>query len=72
MATLGGTPVAVIALRDSDWTAGDTERVAIEHATTVLAMEVARLQSLPRLVRGCAPAWCSAWSEAGTRTRPRR
>jgi hypothetical protein len=43
VATLGGTPVAVIALRDSDRKAGDTERVAIEHATTVLAMEVARL-----------------------------
>ncbi len=46
VALLGGTPVGMLVLRDPDGTAGDTERVAIEHATTVLAMEAARLQSL--------------------------
>jgi sugar diacid utilization regulator len=45
-ALLGGTPIAVLALNDPQRTAGDTERVAIEHASTVLAMEVARLQSM--------------------------
>jgi sugar diacid utilization regulator len=46
VALLGGIPVAMIVLDDPDGTAGDTERMAIEHATTVLAMEVARLQNL--------------------------
>jgi sugar diacid utilization regulator len=46
VALLGGIPVAMLVLRDPDGTAGDTERVAIEHATTVLAMEVARLQNM--------------------------
>jgi sugar diacid utilization regulator len=46
VALLGGTPVGMLVLHDPDGTAGDTERMAIEHATTVLAMEVARLQSL--------------------------
>jgi hypothetical protein len=46
VALLGGTLVGLLVLRDLDGTAGDTERMAIEHATTVLAMEVARLQSL--------------------------
>ena len=43
---LGGAPVGVLILRDPDSTAGDTELVVMEHATTVLAMEIARLQSL--------------------------
>ena len=46
VALLGGVPVGVLALRDPDGTAGDTERMAIEHAATVLAMELARLQGL--------------------------
>ncbi len=46
VAVLGGTPVGMLALRDPDWTAGHNELAAMEHATTVLAMEVARLNSL--------------------------
>ena len=46
VALLGGTPVGVLALHDPDGTAGDTERMAIEHGTTVLTMEIARLQGL--------------------------
>ena len=45
-AVLAGDPVAVLAVSDPGSTAGDAERVAIEHATTVLGMEVARLQGL--------------------------
>jgi sugar diacid utilization regulator len=46
VARLAGAPVGVLAVADPDGTAGDAERVAMEHATTVLAMEVARLQGL--------------------------
>ncbi len=46
VARLSGTPVGVLVLADPDRTAGEAERVAIEHATTVLAMEVARLQTV--------------------------
>lgn len=46
VARLAGAPVGVLILADPDRTAGEAERVTIEHATTVLAMEVARLQSL--------------------------
>jgi sugar diacid utilization regulator len=46
VAVLGGASVGVLALRDPDRTAGQTELVVMEHATTVLAMEIARLQSL--------------------------
>lgn len=49
VARLGGTPVGMLVLRDPDGTAGDTERMAIEHATTVLAMEIARLQNLAQI-----------------------
>jgi GGDEF-like domain len=45
-ALLAGDPVVVLAVSDPGSTAGDTERVAIEHATTVLGMEVARLRGL--------------------------
>jgi sugar diacid utilization regulator len=45
---LGGAPVGVLILRDPDSTAGHTELVVMEHATTVLAMEIARLQSLAK------------------------
>jgi sugar diacid utilization regulator len=46
VAVLGGAPVGMLALHDPDWTAGHNELVAMEHATTVLAMEIARLHSL--------------------------
>ena len=46
VAALGGSPVAVLVLHDPAGTAADTERVAVEHATTVLTMEIARMQSL--------------------------
>ena len=46
VAMLGGSPVALLVLHDPAGTAADTERVAVEHATTVLAMEIARLQHL--------------------------
>lgn len=46
VARLAGAPVGVLVLADPDRTAGETERVAIEHATTVLAMQVAHLQSM--------------------------
>lgn len=46
VALLGGLPAAVLVLSDPAGRFGDIERVAVEHATTVLAMEVARLQSL--------------------------
>ena len=43
---LGGTPMGVLTLQDADGTAGETECMALEHAGTVLAMEVARLQNV--------------------------
>lgn len=46
VARLSGTPVGVLVLADPERTAGEAERVAIEHATTVLAMEVARLRTV--------------------------
>ena len=46
LAALGGSPVAVLVLHDPAGTAAGTERVAVEHATTVLTMEIARLQHL--------------------------
>ena len=46
VARLAGAPVGVLVLADRDRTAGEAERVTIEHATTVLAMELARLRSL--------------------------
>jgi sugar diacid utilization regulator len=46
VARLSGAPVGVLVLADPDRSAGEAERVAIEHATTVLAMEVARLQTV--------------------------
>ena len=49
VARLGQAPVAVLAVHDPDGTAGDAERVAVEHATTVLAVEVARRQSLAEI-----------------------
>lgn len=46
VARLGGVPAGLLVLHDPDGTAGDPERMAMEHATTVLAMHIARLQSL--------------------------
>ncbi|HXA61706.1 MAG TPA: helix-turn-helix domain-containing protein [Streptosporangiaceae bacterium] len=46
VAALGGSPVAVLVLQDPAGTAAGTERMAVEHATTVLTMEIARLQHL--------------------------
>jgi DNA-binding PucR family transcriptional regulator len=46
VAPLGQAAVGVLVLHDLDGTAEEAERVAIEHATTVLAMEFARLQTL--------------------------
>jgi sugar diacid utilization regulator len=46
VAVLGGAVVGVLAVHDPDETAGEAERVAMEHATTVLTMELARLQTL--------------------------
>jgi sugar diacid utilization regulator len=46
VALLAGTPAGVLAVTDPDGTAGQAERMAMEHATTVLAMEVARLQGM--------------------------
>ena len=61
--------MGVLVLRDPDGTAEKIERVAMEHATTVLAMEMARLQTLAEgdtrlrsnlvleLVAGAERAW---------------
>jgi DNA-binding PucR family transcriptional regulator len=46
VAVLSGAPAGVLVLQDRDRTAGHTELVAMEHATTVLAMEIARLHHL--------------------------
>ena len=46
VAALGGSPVAMLVLHDPAGTAAGTERVAVEHATTVLTMEIVRLQHL--------------------------
>ncbi len=46
VARLAGVPVGILVLADPDRTAGEAERVAVEHATMVLAMEVARMQTL--------------------------
>jgi sugar diacid utilization regulator len=46
VAVLGGAPMGVLAVADPDGSAGDSERMAIEHATTVLTVELARLQAV--------------------------
>ena len=46
VAVLDGAPMGVLAVADPDGSAGDSERMAIEHATTVLTVELARLQAL--------------------------
>jgi DNA-binding PucR family transcriptional regulator len=54
VALLAGAPVGVVFIRDPDATAGGSERMAIEHAATVLAMRVARMRT---------------WGETDTRLR---
>ena len=46
VARIAGAAVGAIVLADPVLTAGEAERVVLEHATTALAMEVARVQSL--------------------------
>jgi sugar diacid utilization regulator len=46
VAVLGGAPMGVLVVHDPDGTAGDSDRMAIEHATTVLTIELAPLQNL--------------------------
>jgi sugar diacid utilization regulator len=46
VALLGAVPVGVLVLHDPDETAGETERAALGHAATVLAIEVARMQNV--------------------------
>jgi sugar diacid utilization regulator len=46
VARLAGAPAGVLMLADPDRTAGEADRVAMEHATTVLAMEVGHLQNM--------------------------
>jgi DNA-binding PucR family transcriptional regulator len=46
LARLNGAAMGVLVLHDPVGTAEKVERVAIEHATTVLTMELARLQTL--------------------------
>ena len=41
-----GEPVVVLALFDPGGTAGEEDRIALEHGTTVLALELSRLQSV--------------------------
>ncbi len=44
-ALLGGMPLGVLVLHDPDGTAGDIEEMALEHAGTVLSLEIARTRS---------------------------
>jgi sugar diacid utilization regulator len=46
VARLAGAPAGVLILADPDQVAGEADRVAMEHATTVLTMEVAHLQNM--------------------------
>jgi sugar diacid utilization regulator len=46
LARLGGATMGVLVLHDPDGKAEEAERVAIEHATIVLTMELSRLQTL--------------------------
>ena len=46
LAQSGGHMLGTIALIDPDKTAGDTETVALEHACTVLTLELAHLQAM--------------------------
>jgi DNA-binding PucR family transcriptional regulator len=46
VARLEGRPAGMLVVHDYAETAGEAERMAIEHATTVLTMEISRLQAL--------------------------
>jgi sugar diacid utilization regulator len=46
VALLAGTPVGVVTLTDPHGAAGETERMAVDHAAALLAMEAARVQGL--------------------------
>jgi sugar diacid utilization regulator len=46
VAQLAGTPVGAVVLADPEGTAGEAELAVITYASTLLAMEVARLQNL--------------------------
>src|SRR5580693_7655592 len=46
VALLAGTPVGVVALADPDSSAGEADRMAVEHAAAILAMEAARARSV--------------------------
>ena len=46
VARIAGRPVGMVVLADPGRTAGAAEQVVLEHATTVLATEIARLQHL--------------------------
>jgi sugar diacid utilization regulator len=52
VAQLAGAPVGAVVLADPDRTAGAAERLAMQQATLVLVMEVARQQSLDGSLRG--------------------
>jgi sugar diacid utilization regulator len=46
VALLAGTPVGVVFLADPDGSAGEAERVAVDYAAAVLAMEASRVQNM--------------------------
>lgn len=46
VALLAGTPVGVVALADPHSSAGEADRMAVEHAAAILAMEAARALSV--------------------------
>jgi sugar diacid utilization regulator len=52
VAQLAGVPLGAVVLADPDRTAGAAERLAMQQATLVLVMEVARQQSLDGSLRG--------------------
>jgi DNA-binding PucR family transcriptional regulator len=67
--------LGVLALIDPDATAGEQEQVALEHGATVLAVELARLQSLAetelRLRRDLVEDLLAGTDEASARARAR-
>jgi sugar diacid utilization regulator len=48
VAMLAGTPVGLVGLADPDHSAGHAERMAVDQAAAILAMEAARVQSMRR------------------------
>jgi sugar diacid utilization regulator len=49
VAVLDAVPVGVVVLHDRAGTAGDTERMAVEYATMVLTMEIARVRNIAEI-----------------------